>query len=94
MPTILHFRDLKCWQKAGDLNDDLFHLTKDTKAYFLKDQLLRAALSIQNNIAEGFGRKSHKERMRFFEIATSSCCEVESMTYNLERLNLLTMKNC
>ncbi len=44
-----------------------------------KDQLKRAALSSMNNIAEGFGRFSTKESIRFLNISTASLDEVHSM---------------
>lgn len=42
-----------------------------------------------NNIAEGFGRKSNKEFIRFLGIASSSAAEVKSMVYVLEDMNYL-----
>ncbi len=44
-----------------------------------------------NNIAEGFGRKSDKEFVRFLEIAQSSAMEVRSITYVLEDLNYIPL---
>ena len=88
MSTILHFKELKCWQKALDLNEAFYFIFKNNREFYLRDQMLRATLSILNNIAEGFGRKSSKEKIRFFEYSTSSCYEVESMTFLLERLQL------
>lgn len=58
----------------------------------LKDQLRRASVSIMNNIAEGFGRFSTKEKIRFFEIAQSSANEVRSMFYLLEDLGYVDDK--
>ncbi len=49
------------------------------KEFTAKDQLKRAALSSMNNIAEGFGRFSNKESIRFFNISTASLDEVHSM---------------
>jgi four helix bundle protein len=37
-----------------------------------------------NNIAEGFGRYHHRDKLRFFDIAKSSAIEVKSMLYVLE----------
>ena len=44
--------------------------------YALCDQLRRAVISIPSNIAEGMGRTSTKEQIRFIEIAFGSLCEV------------------
>lgn len=49
------------------------------KNYSYKDQLLRAALSITNNIAEGFDKGSSKELRQFLVIARGSAAEVRSM---------------
>ena len=48
-----------------------------------RGQIKRAALSSMNNIAEGFGRKSTRDKIRFLEIAQSSAMEVKSITYVL-----------
>jgi four helix bundle protein len=87
--AILHFRDLICWQKARLLTGYIFTITENYKDYILRDQLRRASISIMNNIAEGFGRKNVKERLRFYEISTASCYEIESMTYLFEDLKAM-----
>ncbi len=43
---------------------------------YLADQLKRASSSVVLNFAEGFGRRTLKERRRFFDIATGSAHEV------------------
>lgn len=59
----------------------------------IRDQMIRASLSVMNNIAEGHGRISKKENMRFLDIAIASCIEVESMTYLLRDLNMIDSEN-
>lgn len=57
MATIKNFEDLEIWQKAIKLSDELYELCQIDflkKDYSTQDQLKRAALSISNNIAEGF----------------------------------------
>lgn len=83
------FEDLKVWQKAKALFIDLYPLIKDSKEYFLKDQLLRASLSISNNIAEGYERQTAKEFRQFLYIAKGSCGEVRSMLLLLSELDYL-----
>ena len=91
METTKHksYKDLLCWQKANDLVATIYKVTINLRDHVLPDQLRRAGLSIMNNIAEGYSRKSSKEKSRFFEIAMSSCTEIESMSYLLEKLKLI-----
>lgn len=77
--TIETFEDVIAWQKGKELYIGLYSDLKNTKDYSFKDQLLRAALSITNNIAEGFDRGSSKELKQFLIIARGSAAEVRSM---------------
>lgn len=63
---------------------------KLTKDFETKGQVKRAALSAMNNIAEGFGRGSNKEFIRFLDISQSSAMEVKGITYALADLNYLS----
>lgn len=86
------FEDLKCCQAARELVKMVYVACEEGK--FIKDfdtksQMRRAALSTMNNTAEGFGRGSDKEFIRFLEIAQSSALEVKSITYVLIDLNYL-----
>jgi len=54
-----------------------------------KSQLKRTALSSMNNIAEGFGRFSKKEFIRYLDISKSSALEVKSILYVLLDMNYL-----
>lgn len=75
------FEDIFAWQKARILSLNLYKQFKTVKDYSFRDQLLRAAISIGNNIAEGFERRSNKELKQFLFIAKGSCGEVRSMLY-------------
>jgi four helix bundle protein len=55
-----------------------------------KDQLRRAALSVMNNVAEGFARFSPKEFILFLNYAFSSAAEVKSILYVCEDLTYLS----
>ncbi|MDF1496806.1 MAG: four helix bundle protein [Patescibacteria group bacterium] len=79
--SISRFEDIIAWQKARELNKILYIALKQNRDYYYKDQILRASLSIMNNIAEGFGRKSEKEFIHFLSISNGSCNEVRSMLY-------------
>ena len=53
------------------------------KDYDTRSQFRTASLSVMNNIAEGFGRFSDKDFVRFLDYSAASCTEVKSMTYSL-----------
>lgn len=59
------------------------------KDFSYKDQICRAAVSVSNNIAEGFDRNSNKEFVRFLFIARGSNSEVKSMIYLGQKLNYI-----
>ena len=73
------FEDIIGWQKAKTLTIRIYQLFGDSKDFGFKDQIQRAAVSIMNNIAEGFERKSNKEFKQFLFIAKGACGEVRSM---------------
>ena len=54
-----------------------------SKDFDTRSQFRTAALSVMNNIAEGFGRYSDKDFIRFLDYSAASCTEVKSMTYLL-----------
>ena len=81
------FEDLPVWQAAMELAREIYRLTRDrffTQPGDLRDQLRRAALSVSNNIAEGFERGSTAELLAFLYIARGSAAEVRSMLRFIE----------
>lgn len=76
---IERFEDILAWQKAKLLNILVYKAFKDCKDYSFRDQVQRAAVSVMNNIAEGYERKTNKEFKQFLFIAKGSCGEVRSM---------------
>ena len=86
--TYSRFEELPVWQEAIKLADDVYDMTesKDFPGTFsLRDQLERAALSVSNNIAEGFERGTTSELLAFLYISRGSAGEVRSMLCFLER---------
>ncbi|MFW6217680.1 MAG: four helix bundle protein [Verrucomicrobiota bacterium] len=86
MSTITRFEDIQAWQKAREVASAIYKLCKagDLATDFgLRDQIRRSAVSSQSNIAEGFGRESNQEFIRFLKIAKGSSCEFRSQLYNL-----------
>jgi four helix bundle protein len=83
------FEDLPVWQAAIELARHTYGFTEQ-QAFRghagLRDQLERAALSVSNNIAEGFERGTTNELLAFLYIARGSAGEVRSMLCLLERV--------
>jgi four helix bundle protein len=93
MSKVTRFEDLKCWQLSRELVRIVFTACDDgklAKDFDTKSQIRRAALSVMNNIAEGFGRYSNREFVRFLDFAQSSSIEVKSITYALEDMSYLS----
>ena len=84
------FEDILAWQKAGKLTVGIFDVFKDSRDFSFRDQIQRAVLSIMNNIAEGFERKSNKEFKYFLFVSKGSCGEVRSMLYVALKLNYIS----
>lgn len=78
---IERFEDVIAWQKARELTISVYKQFKECKDYCFRDQICRAAVSIMNNIAEGFERQTKKELKQFLFIAKGSCAEVRSMLH-------------
>ena len=87
--TITKFEEIESWKLSKELNLELFRIFENSKMYFLKDQLLRASISIMNNIAEGFERQTNREFKQFLYIAKGSAAEVRSMLYLINDLNIV-----
>jgi four helix bundle protein len=81
MPTIKRFEELEVWKEARNLNLKLFNLFSQHPNFAFRDQLLRATLSIMNNISEGFERGTDKEFKLFLNYAKGSSGEVRNMLY-------------
>jgi four helix bundle protein len=87
---ITKFEDIIAWQKAKNLTVRIYALFENSKDFGFKDQIQRASVSIMNNIAEGFERKSNNEFKHFLYIAKGSCGEVRSMliiAHELKKIN-------
>jgi len=84
------FEQLPVWQAGMTLAERTFVLTADRAFNYqgdLRSQLQRAALSVPNNVAEGFERGTTQELLTFLYIARGSAGEVRSMLCLLERLD-------
>lgn len=87
---IERFEDIIAWQKAKEMTIFLYKDFADSKDFGFKDQILRASVSVMNNIAEGYERKTNKELKYFLFIAKGSCGEIRSMLYLAKELNKIS----
>lgn len=82
MPKYHHFHELPAWHMAARLYNLVLDLFENHAALFtpgFRGQLDRAALSVSNNIAEGFDRVTTGELLAFLGYARGSAGEVRSM---------------
>jgi four helix bundle protein len=88
------FERLNAWQKGIGYVEELLKLAdrvKDVDRFSLGDQLKRAGISITNNIAEGGGRKSRKEKVYFYTISKGSVYEVVNLLELYKRRGYLSL---
>jgi len=87
------FQDLKIWQLAIQIADDLFDLADDLehrKLFRFAEQVRGAAMSMSNNIAEGSGSSSNKEFKQFLNVARRSTFENANILILLHKRSLIT----
>jgi len=81
------FEDLDAWKQARELTNAVYQMCRTdpfSRDYGLSDQLRRAALSVMNNLAEGWESVHQGEKIQSYNYARRSCGEVRSMSYVLE----------
>ena len=87
------FQDLRIWQLAIEIANELFDIADDLekkKLYRFADQLRGAGMSMSNNIAEGSGSSSTKEFKQFLNIARRSTFENANILILLHKRSLLS----
>ena len=86
------FQDLKIWQSAMEIANELFDIAdalEGRKLFRFAEQLRGSAMSMSNNIAEGSGSTSKKEFIQFLNIARRSTFENANILIILQRRDLL-----
>ena len=81
MTRIESYRGLEAWQEGMNLAQECYYLTKEfprEELYGMVSQIRRSAVSVPANIAEGYGRKSRAEYIRFLYISQGSLKELET----------------
>ncbi len=85
------FKQLKVWQEAVRLTEDVYQLTKKfppEELFGLTSQLRRTTVSIASNIAEGCGKSTNADFRRFLYNAYGSCKEAECQLIIVGRLKI------
>ncbi|WP_373514079.1 four helix bundle protein [Persicitalea sp.] len=92
MGEVRTFRDLLIWQKSMLLVTTIYRSTStfpDSERFSLTSQIRRSAISVPSNIAEGFGRRSSGDYLRFLQIAFGSLFELQTQLEIAVNLNYL-----
>ena len=85
-------KNLQVWRKSISFVKDIYLITRAfprEEMFGLTSQLRRAAVSIPSNIAEGNGRESKKDLIRFLYIAIGSAAEIETQLIICHEIGLL-----
>lgn len=88
---IQSYQELIVWQKSIELVKEIYQLIADfpsSEKFIIIPQICRAVISIPSNIAEGYGRRSHKEYLQFYSIAYGSALETETQLIISKKLCL------
>jgi four helix bundle protein len=78
-PAVKDFKDLTAWKLGRELRKAVYEMTKKFPAeerYVLTAQMLRAAISVTANLAEGFGRFGYQENLQFCRHSRGSATEL------------------
>jgi four helix bundle protein len=84
MSTLKQFEDIESWRKARELVNAIYLLTRQqafARDFALRDQIVRSAISVMANIAEGFEREGNREFINFLTTAKASLAETKSHLY-------------
>ncbi|HET9432717.1 MAG TPA: four helix bundle protein [Chitinophagaceae bacterium] len=92
MAKIERFEDLDLWKDAVKMGVSIYKVTEEgkmAKDFSARDQLRRAAISVSNNIAEGFEYNNNKAFVRFLMYAKGSAGELRSQLFVLREAGIL-----
>lgn len=87
-----HYQKLVVWQKAMDIAKDCYVITHSfpkEEVFGMTSQIRRSAASVAANIAEGQGRSSTRDFLRFLSMAKGSLSELKTFLLLCQRVGLL-----
>ncbi len=88
-----NYRDLIVWQKSIQFVTEIYKSTRKfpkEEQYGLTSQINRAAISIPSNIAEGYGRRSTNDYIRFLQISMGSVYEIQTQLEISKNIEILS----
>ena len=86
---IRSFKDLEVWQVGMELVEEVYRFSAEfpsDERFGLTSQIRRASVSVPSNIAEGHGRESTQDFVRFLRMTQGSVKEVETQAMLCQRL--------
>lgn len=90
------FRDLVAWQKARRLSVEVYKATDQfpkSEEYGLASQARRSAISVASNVAEGFGRRTYRDKLRFYYIAHGSLTELKNQLIIAQEIGYISSED-
>ncbi len=92
-----NFKELKIWNRAMDMVVEVYKTTEkfpSEEKYGITSQIRRSAVSVPSNVAEGAGKNSDKDFVRFLSIAQGSSYELQTQLILSQRLGFIKKENC
>jgi four helix bundle protein len=93
MSRMRSYQDMEVWTRGVDLAERIYRLTRTfppAERHGLASQMQRASVSVPSNVAEGWGRGSQKEFLRFLSIARGSLFELHTQTVIAQRIGYVS----
>lgn len=92
-----NFKELKIWNRAMDMVVEVYKTTEkfpSTERYGITSQIRRSAVSVPSNVAEGAGKNSDKDFVRYLSIAQGSSYELQTQLILSHRLGFIEKAKC
>ena len=93
MEKIRFFTQVLSWKKGHELAIEIYKVTKafpTEEKYGLISQMRRSSVSVTSNIAEGFGRRTRSDKLRFYDISIGSLYELQNQLLLARDVSLLS----
>ncbi|MBN1509872.1 MAG: four helix bundle protein [Sedimentisphaerales bacterium] len=88
------YEDLDVWKRSVDVAVKLYGVLKNCLDYGIKDQMLRSAVSVASNVAEGAERDSKRDFVRFLRISKGSAAELRTQLHIAGAAHVANATSC